>query len=93
MLVTAMFCKWCEMAAFEHNDRGKASVWTDASCYCCAIQGFHEEEALKASLGQRPKRAKSSDKSELSGLENVLFNDFIDDELDSEDASEQRASA
>ena len=31
--------------------------------------------------------------NELSGLENVLFNDFIDDELDSEDVSEQRASA
>ncbi len=27
------------------------------------------------------------------GLENVAFNDFIDDELDSEDVSEQRASA
>jgi hypothetical protein len=30
---------------------------------------------------------------QLSGLENVVFNDFIDDELDSEDVSEQRASA
>jgi hypothetical protein len=38
-------------------------------------------------------KAKSSVLSELSGLENVLFNDFIDDELDSEDVSEQRASA
>ena len=39
--------------------------------------------------------AKSSVLSELSGLEleNVLFYDFIDDELDSEDASEHRASA
>ena len=27
------------------------------------------------------------------GLENVVFNDFIDDELDSKDLSEQRASA
>ncbi len=31
--------------------------------------------------------------TELSGLENVAFNDFIDDEVDSEDVSEQRASA
>ena len=31
--------------------------------------------------------------SQLSGLENVEFNDLIDDELDSEDVSEQRASA
>ena len=38
-------------------------------------------------------KAKSSVLSQISGLENVLFNDFIDDELDSEDESEQRASA
>ena len=47
--------------------------------------------------GKRPQRAsaskaKSSVLSQLSGLDNVLFNDFIDDELDSEDVSEQRAS-
>ena len=38
-------------------------------------------------------KAKSSVLSQLSGLENVVFNDFIDNELDSEDLSEQRASA
>jgi hypothetical protein len=38
-------------------------------------------------------KAKSRVLSQLSGLENVVFNDFIDDELDSEDMSEQRASA
>ncbi len=40
-------------------------------------------------------KTKSSVLSQLSGLENVLFNDFIDDEPDSEDVSEQsqRASA
>ena len=38
-------------------------------------------------------KAKSSVLSQLSGLENVVFNDFINDELDSEDVSEQRASA
>jgi hypothetical protein len=47
---------------------------------------------------KRPQRAsaskaKSSGLSELSVLENVVFNDFIDDVLDSEDVSEQRASA
>jgi hypothetical protein len=46
---------------------------------------------------KRPQRAsasmaKSSVLSQLSGLENVVFNDFIDDELDSEDVSEQRDS-
>ena len=46
--------------------------------------------------GKRPlsaSKAKSSVLSELSGLENVVFHDFIDDVLDSEDVSEQRASA
>jgi len=42
-------------------------------------------------------KAKSSVLSEFSGLENVLFNDFcdnfMDDELDSEDMSVQRTSA
>jgi hypothetical protein len=33
-------------------------------------------------------KAKSSVLSQLSGLENVVFNDFIDKEIDSEDVSE-----
>jgi hypothetical protein len=37
--------------------------------------------------------AKSSVLSQLSGLENVVFNDFIYEEFDSEDVSDQRASA
>ena len=46
-------------------------------------------------VGKRPQRAsaseaKSSVLPELSNLENVLFNDFIDNELDSEDVSDQR---
>ena len=50
------------------------------------------------SNSKRPQRAsaskaKSSVLSQVSGLENVVFNDFIDDELDSEDVSEQRSSA
>ncbi len=50
------------------------------------------------SISKRPQRAsaskaKSSVLSQVSGLENVVFNDFIDDALDSEDVSEQRASA
>ncbi len=64
----------------------------------CAIQGFQEEGAGQVSWRQTTQgcvcvQAKSSVLSELSGLENVLFNDFIDDELDSEDVSEQRVFA
>ena len=61
------------------------------------FQVFQEEGAVRG-CGAHPQRAsaskaKSSVLSQLSGLENVVFNDFIDDELDSEDVSEQRASA
>ena len=61
-----------------------------SACYSCAIQGFHEEDAAQGSFRQTTQRAsaskaKSSVLSELSGLENVLFDDFIDDELDSKD--------
>ena len=50
------------------------------------------------SNSKRPQRASASNKakssvlSQLSGLENVVFNDFINDDLDSEDVSEQRSS-
>jgi hypothetical protein len=57
-----------------------------------------KKRAPSYSNSQRPQhasasKAKSSVLSQLSGLENVVFNYFIDDELDSEDLSEQRASA
>jgi len=60
---------------------------------------LEEEGAVQVFCGQTTpvcasaSKAKSSLLSQLSGLENVLFNDFIDDELDSEDVSEQKASA
>ena len=61
------------------------------------FKAFTKRMPLKARLSKRPQRAsaskaKSSVLSELSGLENVLLNVFIDDELDLEDVSEQRAS-
>ncbi len=49
--------------------------------------------AGKRPLGASTSKAKSFVLSQLSGLKNVLFNDFIDDEPDSEDVSEQRVSA
>ena len=61
--------------------------------HCCeVIQKEGRDSWRKSFVGKRPQRAsvskaKSSDLSELSGLEKVLFNDFIDDELDSEDVS------
>ena len=64
------------------------------------FKAFKKRMPSNSFAGKRPQRAfaskaKSSVLSELSGLENVVFNDFIDDVLDSEDVSvsEQRASA
>jgi hypothetical protein len=58
---------------------------------------FKKRVPSRTYVGKRPRasasKAKSSVLFQLSGLENVLFNDFIDDELDLEDVSEQRASA
>jgi hypothetical protein len=39
VLVTAMFCKWCEMAGFKHNYRGKPTVSV------CRWRGVPEVEA------------------------------------------------
>ena len=62
------------------------------------FKAFKKRVPSKSCGGKRPQRAsaseaKSSVLSQLSGLENVVFNDFIDVELDSEDVTEQRASA
>jgi hypothetical protein len=61
------------------------------------FKAFKKRVPSNSFVGKRPQgasalKARSSVLSELSGLENVVFNDFIDDELDSEDMSEQRAS-
>ena len=47
MLVTAMFCKWCEMAGFKHNDRGKPAVWTGAGegCQRAKLESVKDHEA------------------------------------------------
>jgi ATP-dependent DNA ligase len=64
------------------------------------FKAFKKRVPSNSFVGNRPQRAssskaKSSVLSELSGLENVVLNDFIDNVLDSEDVSvsEQRASA
>ena len=55
-----------------------------------------KRRAPSRGCGVKPPQRASASKAKssvLSGLENVVFNDFIDEELDSEDVSEQRASA
>ena len=60
------------------------------------FKAFKKRVPSHSCVGKRPQRAsasksKSSFLFQLSGLENDVFNDFIDDELDSEDVPEQRA--
>ena len=62
------------------------------------FQAFDKRVPSRTFAGKRPQgaaasKAKSSVLSQLSGLENVLLNDFIGDESDSEDVSEQRSAA
>ena len=47
VLVTAMFCKWCEMTGFKHNDRGKPTVWTGAGGGC---QRAHDHVLLNLTV-------------------------------------------
>jgi hypothetical protein len=61
------------------------------------FKAFKKIVLLKSSAGKQPLRASasraiSSVLSDLSGLEIVLSNDFIDDVFESEDVSEQRAT-
>jgi hypothetical protein len=76
--------------------------WLDFRKFLLAVvarfKAFKTRVPSNSCGGKRPQRvsaskAKSSVLSQLSSLENVVFNDFIDDELDSEDVSEKRASA
>jgi hypothetical protein len=67
-------------------------------CCRCEIQGFQEEGAVQNLWRQTTPacvcvRGQILCSVSASGLENVVFNDFLDDELDSEDVSEQRAYA
>ena len=53
------------------------------------FKAFKKRVPSMSSAGKRPQRASASKAifsvlSELSGLENVVFNDFMDDVLDSE---------
>ena len=50
VLVAAMFCKWCEMAGFKHNDSGKPTVWTGAGrgCQRAKLESVKDHEGTQS---------------------------------------------
>lgn len=46
LLIQAMFCKWCEMAGFTLNQRGKKQAWTRAGggCHRLKLESIKEHE-------------------------------------------------
>ena len=75
-----------ERRFFAHSDPHGAAIFNGRF-----LAGMPDDDLLQrpivASEGGGQNR-RSSVLSQFSGLENVLFNDFIDDEPDSEDVSE-----
>jgi hypothetical protein len=62
------------------------------------VPAFKKRVPSRSFTGNRPRRASASKATssvlaQLSGLENVVLNDFIDDAVDSDGISNQMASA
>ena len=81
MLVTAMFCKWCEMAGFKHNDRGKPTVWTGAGggCQRAKLQSVKDHEGTPthkeaANLQMNQSDMKEAVKTAILQDDHVLLN-------------------
>ena len=81
VLVTAMFCKWCEMAGFNHNDRGKPTVWTDAGggCQRAKVESVKDHEVTQthkeaANLQMNQSEMKEAVKTAILQDDHVLLN-------------------
>jgi hypothetical protein len=81
VLVTAMFCKWCEMAGFNHNDRGKPTVWTDAGggCQRAKVESVKDHEVTQthkeaANLQMNQSDMKEAVKTAILQNDHVLLN-------------------
>ena len=81
VLVTAMFCKWCEMAGFNHNDRGKPTVWTDAGggCQRAKVESVKDHEVTQthkeaANLQMNQSDMKEAVKTAILQHDHVLLN-------------------
>ena len=81
VMVTAMFCKWCEMAGFNHNDRGKPTVWTDAGggCQRAKVESVKDHEVTQthkeaANLQMNQSDMKEAVKTAILQDDHVLLN-------------------
>ena len=81
VLVTAMFCKWCEMAGFKRNDRGKPTVWTGAGggCQRANLQSVKDHEGTQthqeaANLQMNQSDMKEAVKTAILQHDHVLLN-------------------
>jgi hypothetical protein len=81
VLVTAMFCKWCEMAGFKHNDRGRQNVWTGAGggCQRAKLQSVKDHEGTithkaAANLQMNQSDMKEAVKTAILQHDHVLLN-------------------
>ena len=81
LLVTAMFCKWCEVGGFELNSRGKQQVWTHAGggCQRAKIDAVKEHETsqlhqVAANLPMNQSGMKEAVKTAILQDDRVLLN-------------------
>ncbi len=81
VLVTAMFCKWCEMAGFKHKDRGKQTTWMGAGggCRRAKLQSVKDHEDTqthkeKANLQMNQSDMKEAVKTAILQHDQVLLN-------------------
>ncbi len=81
VLVTAMFCKWCEMSGFKHNNRGKPAVWTDAGggCQRAKLESVKDHEGTSthkeaANLQMNQSDMKEAVKTAILQHNHVLLN-------------------
>jgi len=66
VLVTAMFCKWCEMAGFEHNNRGEQNVWTGdgGGCQRAKLHSVKDHEGTTTHKSAANRQMNQSDMKE-----------------------------
>jgi hypothetical protein len=81
VLVTVMFCKWCEMAGFKHNNRGKPTVQTGdvGGCQRAKLESVKDHEVTQthkeaANLQMNQRDMKETIKTAILQHNHMLLN-------------------